>query len=196
MRQEKIIVFSYEDLLKNDTLKEKVLDNWRGKNDYFDHDFILEDYKETLEDLGYNGVNIMYSGFYSQGDGACFTCESVDLDRILKRMKIKIRLGLKEYIIDNLNISIKHNNYRYYHYKSVRVDYDFNNNFIGDLTDNYCNEVIKQIIDFIDKDICTYSNRIYNTLESEWEYQNSDESILEMININDYEFTEDGKQFY
>jgi hypothetical protein len=109
-------------------------------------------------------------------------------------MGINIRLGLKDYIIDNLGVAIKHNS-RYYHYKSVQINYDFNNRFIGDLTEDYCNGIVEQIIDFIDKDIRTYSNKIYNSLESEWEYQNSDEYILEMININVYEFTEDGKLF-
>lgn len=110
-------------------------------------------------------------------------------------MGIKIRLGLKDYIVDNLGVSIKHNS-EYYHYKSVQINYDFNNSFIGDLTEDYCNGIVEQIIDFIDNDICTYSNKIYNNLESEWEYQNSDEYILEMININSYEFTEDGELFY
>ena len=196
MRQEKVNVYNYADLLKDDTLKEKVLNNLRNENDYFDHDFILEDYKETIEDLGYNNVTIYYSGFYSQGDGACFVCESIDLDKIIERMGIKIRLGLKDYIIDNLGVSIKHNYSRYYHYKTVQINYDFNNRFIGDLTEKYCDKIIEEIVNFIDKDICTYSNEIYNGLESEWEYQNSDECILEMIDDNDYEFTEDGKLFY
>ena len=145
-----------------------------------------------LEDLGYNGVKLYYSGFWSQGDGVCFVCESVDLNKIIERMEISIRLGLKDYIVDNLGISIKHNS-RYYHYRSVKINYDFDNRFIGDLTEEYCNEIVEKIIDFIDEDIFTYSDKVYRRLEDEWDYQNSDEYILEMIDANDYEFTEDGK---
>ena len=194
MRQEKIKIniYNYEDLLKNDILKEKVLNNWRNKYDDFYDDCILEDYETIIEDLGYNGVKIYYSGFWSQGDGACFVCESVDLNKIIERMEISIRLGLKDYIVDNLGISIKHNS-RYYHYRSVKINYDFDNRFIGDLTEEYCNEIVEKIIDFIDEDIFTYSDKVYRRLEDEWDYQKSDEYILEMIDANDYEFTEDGK---
>ena len=107
-------------------------------------------------------------------------------------MEISIRLGLKDYIVDNLGISIKHNS-RYYHYRSVKINYDFDNRFIGDLTEEYCNEIVEKIIDFIDEDIFTYSDKVYRRLEDEWDYQKSDEYILEMIDANDYEFTEDGK---
>lgn len=195
MKAVNINVYNYADLLKNDTLKEKVLNTWRDKNDYFDHDFILEDYKETIENLGYDGVNIYYSGFYSQGDGCCFICESIDLDKIIKRMEMPIRLGLKDFIIDNTEVSIKHNNFRYYHNKSVQVNYDFDTSSIGDRTEKYCNEIIEKIIDFIEKDISIYSDKIYSSLKEEWEYQRSDENILEMINANEYEFTEDGELF-
>ena len=61
------------------------------------------------------------------------------------------------------------------------------------MTEEYCNEIVEKIIDFIDEDIFTYSDKVYRRLEDEWDYQNSDEYILEMIDANDYEFTEDGK---
>lgn len=36
------------------------------------YDFIYDDWKETLENAGFINPEIHFSGFWSQGDGACF----------------------------------------------------------------------------------------------------------------------------
>jgi hypothetical protein len=45
------------------------------------HDFIIEDWQQRLENKGFNDPEIQYSGFWSQGDGASFTCKSIDWDK-------------------------------------------------------------------------------------------------------------------
>jgi hypothetical protein len=45
----------------------------------------LDDWKETLTEMGFgydkDSVDISFSGFWSQGDGASFTCKSFDFDK-------------------------------------------------------------------------------------------------------------------
>lgn len=55
-----------------------------------DFEFMVDDYiiekKREIEKLGYNNVKIYYSGFWSQGDGACFTCDSISFHIIYDRL--------------------------------------------------------------------------------------------------------------
>ncbi|RTL04165.1 hypothetical protein EKK58_11155 [Candidatus Dependentiae bacterium] len=48
------------------------------------YDFIFEEWTQKLNDHGFTDVKIEFSGFYSQGDGACFTAkhEKGDVYRI------------------------------------------------------------------------------------------------------------------
>jgi hypothetical protein len=52
------------------------------------YDPIIEDIMAELEELGISEPDIRFSGFWSQGDGASFTCESVDLARLLKEIPL------------------------------------------------------------------------------------------------------------
>jgi hypothetical protein len=50
------------------------------------HESIIEDIKAELEELGISEPDIQFSGFWSQGDGASFTCDGVDLIRLMKEI--------------------------------------------------------------------------------------------------------------
>lgn len=46
-------------------------------------DSIIEDWTETLEGFGFDDIQISYNGFYSQGDGASFTSDRADAEKLL-----------------------------------------------------------------------------------------------------------------
>jgi len=60
--------------------KERARDWYRhvSAGDNYFSEFIIEDWKARLEKKGFNSPEISYSGFSSQGDGASFTCKSID----------------------------------------------------------------------------------------------------------------------
>lgn len=63
-----------------DSAKERARDWYReGALDYEWWEFIYEDWKTWLENSGFESPEINFSGFWSQGDGASFTCRSFDL---------------------------------------------------------------------------------------------------------------------
>ena len=68
-------VYKFKELPKE--AQAKAIKNYNDIN--VDHEdwseYILEDKKEELEKLGYNEVEINYSGFWSQDDGASFTAK-------------------------------------------------------------------------------------------------------------------------
>ncbi len=53
-------------------------------NDYEWWDHIYDEWKEELNDMGFYNVEIAFSGFWSQGDGASFTADSFDLEKWTK----------------------------------------------------------------------------------------------------------------
>ena len=66
------LAYSYNEL--SDKAKQKLRDN------YCEHviemDFEVECLETILEEMGFCNVKVSYSGFWSQGDGASFTCDN------------------------------------------------------------------------------------------------------------------------
>jgi hypothetical protein len=65
-------------------VQRKVVEHERYINveDHFWYEPIIEDWTEQLEQLGFENVKILFSGFGSQGDGACFTA-AVNIEQFL-----------------------------------------------------------------------------------------------------------------
>lgn len=165
--------------------------------DDFD-EFIKEEFTEN-EDF-FTIDKVYYSGFWSQGDGAMFEYSGINKDFI-------------NTIIDGLKIPnwkknvLKHCIYvsgngrqsgHYYHENScshnIYIESDNgaqNYTNIENLIELYSSEIEEAIIDKY-KDL---ARELYKTLETEYEYQTSEESISETIIANEYEFTKDGNRF-
>jgi len=168
--------------------QKKVIENFK-QDVHNDMEFLSDDifinYKELLSILGFNDVEIMYSGFYSQGDGACFTAKfdypvnkkdillgikKANLDYILEDNKIKELFNEIELFNEENDFTVENitHNGRYYHEYSVSC---YNNSLL---------ELVREI-----------SRVIYNELYAQYEYIHSDEYIEESINCNSYEFDTD-----
>ena len=46
---------------------------------------IIEEAVEELEEHGFDDADIQFTGFWSQGDGASFTCKHIDVTRFIKK---------------------------------------------------------------------------------------------------------------
>lgn len=71
-------------------VQEKVIDEHRDWNVEAGYDWwenVYEDWTRRLEELGFNDVEISFSGFSSQGDGASFTAKSIDVLQYLKTIE-------------------------------------------------------------------------------------------------------------
>jgi hypothetical protein len=194
-------VFQFNEL--DPKVQQNVLDKHREWNtsycDWFQ--FVVEDYKLELSCIGFNDAEIYFSGFSSQGDGACFDCKSFDPDRLIqaledridskrfskyKRIIKKLDLG---YHIDTINHHYSHENTRRF-----RISESF---FLASNPERY-NRVNQLVNDFekdiedLRKDLC---HKIYNSLEQEYDYIISDEAIKESFEAGDVRFLENGKIF-
>jgi hypothetical protein len=159
--------------------KETAIEHFADINlsDWFD--MTLDEEVRKLKELGFDNPKIYFSGFASQGDGACFTCYNVDF-RVFMNGKYK------DYSTA-LSCSITHN-YRYFFATSTTVHLD--------IDDNVSEEIYNEIEEAVKDERERLGNEIYRTLEKEYDYLTSEASIIETIEANEYEFTKDGMPFY
>jgi hypothetical protein len=204
-------VYTFEEL--SDAAKEKARDWWReGSAEDFDTDFLYEDFERMGKLLGIEfdrkpvklmgggtryDPTIYWSGFASQGDGACFEGRYAYAKGAAKAIA-KETGGTEHVLIDNakrLQAVQRRNFYRleaiakhrghYYHSGCMSVDvFDRDDNYreIGDAEE----EVTQCLREFADW--------MYKQLDAENDYRMSDENVDESIRCNEYTFTEDGKR--
>lgn len=223
MRTKTVTLYNFDEL--NEAAKERARDWWRElENEDFDTDGIYDDavnmgallgitistHDVKRMDGGYNQhPTIYYSGFSSQGDGACFEGSyqyqkgavkaiqkeapaiykdrdgathgdkgNAELHRIARELQEIQRKNFYQ-----LTASMRHSGH-YYHSGCMTVDaerYDEK-----EMTTDAEDEITQLMRDFADW--------IYSSLEAEYDYRMSDESIDEAIKANEYTFNEDGKR--
>jgi hypothetical protein len=144
-------------------------------------------------------ININFSGFYSQGDGASFTCKRIDVKQWIIKNNLK-KYGRLVKLIDSnvLDISgcIKRDRWHnYIHWNTISVY--LNVSYYGDYKSNLSNIgiLISQLEDDIQEHAQELSKEIYRDLEKEYDYLMSDECIQETILANDYEFEQYGTRY-
>lgn len=204
MRTKSIPVYTYDEL--SDSAKEQVRAWWSQDIDY---DCVYEDAatiadlfgldirmtRKTLVGGGHRyDPTVYYSGFWSQGDGACYegnykykagalkavkeyAPQDAELHRIVKGLQ-----DVQRKFFYHLTASCKHRGH-YCHSGCMQVEVQDSENHwrdIGDAED----EVTQLLRDFADW--------IYARLYDEFEYQTSDEAVAEACAANEYEFYEEG----
>lgn len=197
MRTIETQVFKFSEL--SDEAKEKAIQEYRGNGiDFSFHaECITDDAKAIAKMFGMEIDNIYYSGFYSQGDGASFkgyydyakhglaavkahAPEDKELHSIVQRLQEEQRkrfYGISCRILQRGN---------YVHENTMLVDEIFIN---GNRVYFYPGDIENEVIDCL-RD---YARWIYKRLETEYEYQNSDECISEYLNESETEYTVDGE---
>lgn len=186
-------VYRFDEL--SEEIKQKALEKLYDINIYDDwHEFIIDEAKEYLESIGFNDVNIQYSGFWSQGDGASFTGKLVYTAKFLKAMKLGNKYKSILVNQDYIDASIDSIDSHYCHENTIRGNA---NNYYADnylshkqvlKLEKQCEEFEEYLTDWARE----YSHELYRRLEREYDYLTSEEAIIETINANEYEFDVNG----
>lgn len=204
-------VFEYAEL--SDEAKSKACEWWRdaSSSDNYFADSVYDDAADIADIIGIDlrttrkqhqdgthhyAPTISYSGFSSQDDGACFEGtykykpgalvalkkhiggESKG-DRELIRIATELQVIQKRYFY-KITASMSHRGH-YYHSGCMWVSVEHRDDMAIDCED----ELTQLMRDFADW--------IYTRLESAYEYEQSDEYVIEAIVTNEYEFTENGE---
>ena len=209
MRQETIKIYKFDEL--SDESKETARERWRNCIDQHSlfSECVYEDAATIAELFGLDirqkaikcmdnstryEPSIYFSGFRSQGDGACFegsyqykkgsvkaVKEHAPLDTELHEI-VKALFDIQKINFFQLYAQCGHSGH-YYHSGCMQVDVDraddwhMTKDAENDITDN----------------LRLFADWIYSSLEKEYDHTMSDENVDECITINEYEFTEDGK---
>jgi hypothetical protein len=184
-------VFKFDEL--SPSAQEKALQDQRQfESEVWDaNDYLISDFKEDIEKYGVSGVDVSYSGFYSQGDGASFT-GLVDLRKYLKETGqekdyAKLIKAFDEDLADD-HVHIVRLSNQYSHENTIASD---GVNYHG--TNNEVQQEADKLADNLTFFAREKSKNIYKTLRDDYEYCMGDENLKENIKANEYEFTEDGK---
>lgn len=201
-------VFKFDEL--SDSAKEKARDWWRDCENYdFDSECIYDNAVECGRlmgiDIDTHGVKLMnnttrqaptiyYSGFSSQGDGACFEGHysyakggakairqhaptDTELHRIADELQVLQRANFYR-----LTASMRHPGH-YYHSGCMEVSVD---------DSETRREGWLRVEESVTQLMRDFADWIYKQLESEYEYRMLDENVDESIRCNEYEFDENG----
>jgi len=192
MRQETLEVYKFNELASE--VQEKVIEKNRNWNVEYQGwaDHLLDDWKCQLEEIGFEDVEIYYSGFWNQGDGACFETKCFDFEKLVKHLDCKKYRHLLT-IVDYLSGAIEKNSYsnHYSHEKTRYVSIDLNNHRETPLLEKLVNE-FEEDLETLRKNL---SHQIYKQLTTEYMYLTSDDAVKESIECNEMEFFEDGTIF-
>lgn len=186
-------IYTFDEL--SEQAKEQARDWYREgmAGDSYWHECVIDDAKTIGTIFGIDIDNVYFSGFSCQGDGASFTgCY---------RYKKGWRKALRDYVGGNslpalerigeaLQAAQKPTMYsgtaristsgRYCHAWTMQFDCDVAYGNYGDF-ELTLSEALRD-----------YANWTYRQLESDYNYQNSDEAVDESIKSNEYEFDESG----
>lgn len=206
------LVFALSEL--SDRAKDEARCWYRREVDHDDwFDAVFDDFEEICRILGLSigtrSVPLMgggfgtrsciyFSGFFSQGDGACFTgsygyekgsarairsCAPRDAE--LHRIADEL-VEIQQRNFFQLRAEISHHG-RYYHEFSMDIRVERDSPTYQVMTADAEDIVIDAMRDL--------ARWLYHQLEQEWEYLNSDEVVDEAIIANAFTFTEDGQRF-
>lgn len=211
MRTIQVKLYKFDEL-PTDEAKEKARDWYRERvfTESSDWEFVYDDAARVAEILGIeistspvklmNGsyrdkLNIWFSGFSSQGDGACFEGtyryakqapkkirEYAPQDETLHRIADQLQEVQRKHFY-RLYARMNHSGH-YYHSGCMSVSVEDNENPYRDIGDS--EETVRDLMR-------EFADWIYDQLSNENDFQSSDEQVDEALRVNEYEFTEDGE---
>jgi hypothetical protein len=186
----------------NHPVAQAAIEKYRENAEY---DYCSEEYDAEVvaKCFGFEVINkgIAWSGFWSQGDGASIEVDwnledaknviecvkaNFPQDKELNKMVEGFVSELNNLTIDYVAIRRMYHT-RYAHSNTLGVaDYQIKEEFDGH------DDEAKKDTEYILEIIRSISDWLYKRLEESYEYQSSDEVIMQMFIDNGYEFDEDG----
>ncbi len=186
-------VYNFDELPED--LQEKALGELHDCNvDYKWWDIIEADCKTIGEILGIEIKNMYFSGFTSQGDGACFEGLYYYAKGSVKKIKETaprdtdlhdIAIGLME--------TQKTGNYQLYASVKQRGHYKHSGSTDIDVLHNNQNDPTREQEQDIKQELRNFMDWIYKQLEATYSHLTSEEAIKETIENNKWQFTKEGK---
>ena len=196
-----IKTFKFEELAEQS--QQIAIEQYRDSDhlDYEWFDYSKSDFHSILELIGFTNIDSGFSGFCCQGDGANFTADYSYKSGCLKSIKQRAPIDSELHVIVQCIVShmkdygyklechITRFNTRYEHSNMMSFDWNMQSgesvNWKNDFTENEINQLFRDLADWY-----------YAQLENEYDHLNSDDCIAELLESNEYDYLESGKQYY
>lgn len=210
-----------------DKLSKEEQDSAIEKNSYilveYDDWFegVIDLFKEDMEELGISDIEVSFTGFHSQGDGASFTSSSIDTkefmtkalgmgsttlldlgedkkgDELVDLVSDLRDLGFRydKMDPDDLDFSFDRTSTQYSHYNTVTANLDMVN-YPDDWdteAENIADKFFREVEEKAEEWRVDKSKELYDLLNKEYDSLRSEEVVKDMLISNEYEFDEDGK---
>lgn len=184
----------------SDEVKQELIEKHRDINvDYDWWDYVYEDFKQDMKEKGIEVTRMYFSGFYSQGDGACFE-GLVPVSQFSKFMEIhglNDKFPAAKFFANNndLRLDMYRHHHHYCHENTVEVSlYEITGNPYEEFSTRWevydtmqtlfeeeyalleveCEEIVKD-----------YMRDLYSNLRKEYEYLSSNDAVWETIVANE-----------
>ena len=187
-----VTLYSFDEL--SEQAQQKAIETARGWDDLFEPDeqFVLEDF--AIQNPHIENMDISYSGFCSQGDGASFT-GSINTEWVIDNL---LSDELKT-IVRDMDCRFERNSSRYCHENTVSTQIEGEDIVWADhieendtLKNSMLDQHYDKILDAIEEYRVSLCHSLYGELEQAYEQCHSDENIIELIKANEYLFDIDG----
>lgn len=183
--------------------QDQILDKYRDINVDFGGwwDATYEMFKEDMASIGIEVDCMYFSGFWSQGDGACFEGSISHWDKFLASLEYTDPV-LIQHFSNHASFSVKHRGH-YYHENCTLFSYDLplpglqeEEGFIftygcgEELRDAVLLNVLSaydhdELVEEFKEAFKDHMRDLYKRLEQEYDYLTSDEAVLDALCAND-----------
>lgn len=187
--------------------RQSVLDKYRDYNtqhmDWWD--CVYDTFQEDMKAIGVRVDKMYFTGFWSQGDGACFDGAVTDWTLFLTSIGYNDAALIAGAEICDWSFGCRHTGYRYYHENSVSYTGDINlpdsvdDSYFGDRWFDWGPDDIRQVTmmtnlskynshDLHEEFATVFSNHakdLYKQLYEEYSHLTSDAVVLESLDAND-----------
>lgn len=195
-----LTAYTFDELSKE--AKEKALANNRHiTTEYYEWwDTDVDEFKEDMLKRGFEIEDVWFSGFWSQGDGACFV-GSIDVLKWLRATDGEepdlaktrsLRYWLKELGSSAAYASITHTGH-YYHRHTMYIEVEWNDSRVYGQPEPP--KAVKQLLDLESamlEDARDMALKLYEILESTCEGMMQDDYLTDFLEVNGYLFWENG----
>ncbi len=192
MEKKEITLYEFSELEGKARDRALVILAERQDNDPYWYANVFEDFKE-VNSADYQDIDINFSGFGSQGDGASFTAvlENEYVLKCAKRCKIELTAHIEDLIhTEEITFSIERNDSRYSHERTISVLSDPEH-----FDDHLEDAQIEKLCDALTEDARTLSKMLYKQLRDEYEYLRSETVLADESTSYGIKFTSDGELF-
>lgn len=183
-------IYQFDEL--TDSAKEKAR-NWYRRacdEDTFWSEIVIDMAKEAGNMIGFDVDEIYWRGFWSQGDGACWTGSVRYAAGCARGVAREFPADTElQHIARRWQVLQRRNFYR------LRGSVSANDQYMRTSADAYRADDADPVGESdVDQLVSDFAGWIYRALEAEYDYQNADEQVDESIRCNEYEFDENGNR--